>query len=225
MLATVDLLRMSSGFSTPPGRLSAVNDRPASHEALGAETSGSGQLDQPLLVRVQGVKGGQRCAFAKLGLGGDLAAYQPAPASHLLRAGVLHVGEDVRAVLGHRQVDIDGAPLGAGRGPNRRAHAQAGHIGGQQQVALGLGHVEGLHAPELLGVPLHRGLGRADVAADPDVDHMGLDDLEHEGPAGDPLFGDLDPRQHTTVLKTIWAARSRIAQITETGLGLPRYSA
>ena len=145
------------------------------------------------------MEGGQRRAFTELGLGRELATHQATPAADLSGSGVLNVREHVRPVLDHRQVDVDRAALHAGRRAHRRAHPQARHVGGQQQVALGSGHVEGLHAPQFLGVALHSRLGRPHIAPDADVDHMRLDHLKHQGAVSDSLLRNLDARQDAVV--------------------------
>eukprot|EP01035_Chromulina_nebulosa_P031897 gene31896-42548_t len=118
-----------------PGR--TIPEEAFAPQALTRPTTGATPpLVEPLLVGIQRMECRQRGALAKPGIGGDFAADQSTPATNLLGAGVLDIGENVGPVLGHGDVDIDRAALGAGRRSDRSANLESWHIRRQQEVAL-----------------------------------------------------------------------------------------
>jgi hypothetical protein len=181
------------------GLADAVGERAAGHEAFGAEAGALGQLHQPLLVGIQGVEGGQRRVVAVGGVAGEVAAHEAAPTADLLGAGVLDVGEDVGLLAGDGQIDVHRALLRARRRDARRRGCARPARRRPAAGSAGLGHVERPHAAQLLGVALDGRLGRSHVAADAHIDHVGLDHLQLQCAAADPLLGDLDAGQHAGV--------------------------
>ena len=190
----------------------AVGERQIAEKAFGADAHLLEQLEDVLLLEVEGLVIDDGSAVAEFREIVEVDAQQAAERPD--RDGAVILDVDQRAVglvADDRDIEFDGAALMPHR-PQRGRDLDARHIGGEEKITLRFADIERPHAAQLLDIVFDLGLRVAVVAEHPHAGDIGFDDLEDDMALGDLLLRDFHPREEALPEKDL---RGTIADIAE----------